>query len=326
MVTHDAHAAQIADRILFLADGLIVKESTGRERARDPRLDGGDRGRVTRFALKGMLGRKLRTVLTALAIVLGVAMVSGTFVLTDSIDDAFNPIFTDVYRGTDATITGKTAFDLGDNGTVAPPFDESLLAEGQGASGHRRRGRRRRRRSTADRLRREGDRLRRRAEPRLQRRPDAAVAQQPRARGGRWPADGEVVIDKSTAGKKDLKIGQKIGVQAEGPTSSSASRASSSSARSPRSAAPRWPGSTCRPRSISSTSRASSTRSASRRRKASRPTQLVAEIQKILPRPRRCGRARRRRRRTHRTRTSSSPSCGRSCSSSAASRSSSAPS
>jgi len=29
MVTHDAHAAQIADRILFLADGLIVKESSG---------------------------------------------------------------------------------------------------------------------------------------------------------------------------------------------------------------------------------------------------------------------------------------------------------
>jgi putative ABC transport system permease protein len=72
---------------------------------------------VTRFALKGMLGRKLRTVLTALAIVLGVAMVSGTFVLTDSIDDAFNRIFTDVYRGTDATITGKTAFDVA---TTAP--------------------------------------------------------------------------------------------------------------------------------------------------------------------------------------------------------------
>jgi putative ABC transport system ATP-binding protein len=26
MVTHDAHAAAIADRVLFLADGLIVKE------------------------------------------------------------------------------------------------------------------------------------------------------------------------------------------------------------------------------------------------------------------------------------------------------------
>jgi putative ABC transport system ATP-binding protein len=29
MVTHDAHAAQIADRILFLDDGLIVKETAG---------------------------------------------------------------------------------------------------------------------------------------------------------------------------------------------------------------------------------------------------------------------------------------------------------
>jgi putative ABC transport system ATP-binding protein len=26
MVTHDAHAAAIADRILFLADGVIVKD------------------------------------------------------------------------------------------------------------------------------------------------------------------------------------------------------------------------------------------------------------------------------------------------------------
>jgi len=29
MVTHDAKAATIADRILFLADGLIVRELTG---------------------------------------------------------------------------------------------------------------------------------------------------------------------------------------------------------------------------------------------------------------------------------------------------------
>ncbi len=60
---------------------------------------------MIRFALKGILGRKLRTALTAVAIVLGVAMVSGTYVLTDSIDKAFDTIFTDIYRGTDATIT-----------------------------------------------------------------------------------------------------------------------------------------------------------------------------------------------------------------------------
>ena len=82
---------------------------------------------MIRFALKGMAGRKLRTALTALAIVLGVTMVSGTFVLTDSIDKAFDSIFSSVYQGTDATITGKSAFDLSDgSGTTAPPFDESL--------------------------------------------------------------------------------------------------------------------------------------------------------------------------------------------------------
>ena len=45
---------------------------------------------MTAFALKGLLGRKLRTILTATAIVLGVAMMSGTYVLTDSIKSAFS--------------------------------------------------------------------------------------------------------------------------------------------------------------------------------------------------------------------------------------------
>ena len=40
--------------------------------------------------VQGLWGRKLRTALTALAIVLGVAMVSGTYVLTDTITKAFD--------------------------------------------------------------------------------------------------------------------------------------------------------------------------------------------------------------------------------------------
>ena len=60
------------------------------------------------------MGRKLRTALTAIAIVLGVAMVSGTFVLTDSIDQAFDSIFTDVRKGSNVVISGKSAFDLSD--------------------------------------------------------------------------------------------------------------------------------------------------------------------------------------------------------------------
>ena len=65
---------------------------------------------MIRFALRGMLGRKLRTALTAIGVVLGVALVSGTFVLTDSISSAFDSIFSENYKNTDAAITGKSAF------------------------------------------------------------------------------------------------------------------------------------------------------------------------------------------------------------------------
>jgi len=83
---------------------------------------------VTRFAIKGLLSRKLRTALTAIAIVLGVAMISGTFVLTNSIDQAFDKIFTDARKGSSAVISGKSAFDIGDQtGVSAPTLSESLL-------------------------------------------------------------------------------------------------------------------------------------------------------------------------------------------------------
>ena len=124
---------------------------------------------MTRFALRGLLGRKLRTALTALAIVLGVAMISGTYVLTDSIDQAFDKIFTDIRKGSNAVITGKSAFDLGEEGDLSEPtFDESLLAEVREAA--RRspgRGERRQRRDAVHRRRRQSGRLRGSAEPRL---------------------------------------------------------------------------------------------------------------------------------------------------------------
>ena len=41
-------------------------------------------------ALRGLLGRKLRAALTAIAIVLGVALMSGTYILTDTINQSFS--------------------------------------------------------------------------------------------------------------------------------------------------------------------------------------------------------------------------------------------
>ena len=85
---------------------------------------------MIRVALKGLAGRKLRAVLTALAIVLGVTMVSGTFVLTDTIDKAFNNIFQGTYAHTDAVVSGKSAdINVQGDSTATPSIPQDVLAK-----------------------------------------------------------------------------------------------------------------------------------------------------------------------------------------------------
>jgi putative ABC transport system permease protein len=169
-------------------------------------------------ALRGLARRKLRTALTATAIVLGVALITGTYVLTDSIKGAFGGIFTSVYRGTDATVTGKSAFTLsGQNNTTAPPFDQSLLPKirhlpdvadavgGVGGIAH---------------LIVNGKVVAFGGAPNLgfsvdPTRPELNTLT---LVGGKWPGPNQVVIDQATVHKENLKIGQTIGVQANGPT------------------------------------------------------------------------------------------------------------
>ena len=78
-------------------------------------------------ALKGLAGRKLRAALTVFSVVLGVAMISGTFVLTDTINKGFHTIFTGSYKNTSAVITSNVAFTSDNTDSAAPPFPESLL-------------------------------------------------------------------------------------------------------------------------------------------------------------------------------------------------------
>ena len=87
-----------------------------------------------KVAVKGMLGRKLRAALTATAIVLGVAMASGTFILTDTINGAFNSIFSQSYKNADVIVTGKTAFEnINGNGVQAPSPAANAAPEGAGS-------------------------------------------------------------------------------------------------------------------------------------------------------------------------------------------------
>src|SRR5262245_56366803 len=173
---------------------------------------------MIRVALKGLLGRKLRTSLTAIAIVLGVAMVAGTFMLTDSIDQAFDSIFTDVRKGANAVISGKTAFDIStDVGASAPTLDDSLLgkvrdlSDVEAAEGSVD--------GQAQLIGKNGKAIVYGGAPNL----GFSIANGASRFNpltlveGSWPKRDEVVIDKSTAGKEHFKIGQTVGVQAEGP-------------------------------------------------------------------------------------------------------------
>src|SRR3954447_3461259 len=182
------------------------------------RRDSGKLEVVTSFALKSLFSRKLRTALTAIAIVLGVAMISGTYVLTDSISGAFDAIFTQTYQGTDAVISGKSAFDLSTNGlTTAPPFAESLLPKVEalpdvraaigGVAGE------------AHLIGTNGKAIVFGGAPNLgfSVDPTHPTFNSLTLVSGRWPRNGEVVIDESTAGKKDIAVGQRLGIQAEGP-------------------------------------------------------------------------------------------------------------
>ena len=71
---------------------------------------------MRRVAIRGLLARKLRSALTAIAIVLGVAMVSGTLVLTDTIEKAFDSIFSSSYEQTDAVVSGKKLVEWSQTG------------------------------------------------------------------------------------------------------------------------------------------------------------------------------------------------------------------
>ena len=173
---------------------------------------------MTRFSIRGIFSRKLRTALTAIAIVLGVAMVCGTYVLTDSISQAFDSIFASAYENTDAVVTGKRAFTGSENGDVVnPSFDESLLqtvrelpdvaAAIGGVEGD------------AHLIGGNGKAIVFGGAPNLGFSVDPT---QPQFNSltlvkGAWPGHDELVVDESTAGKKDLQVGQTIGVQSRGP-------------------------------------------------------------------------------------------------------------
>ena len=172
---------------------------------------------MIRVALRGLLGRKLRATLTAIAIILGVAMVSGTYVLTDSIDRAFDNIFSDTRAGSNAVISGKSVFDLEEgSGATAPSFDQSLLqtvrelpdvADAEGSVD-----------GEAQIVGDDGKAIVYGGAPNL----GFSIANGDSRFNplqlveGSWPGNGDVVIDAATSDKENIEVGEKIGIQGAG--------------------------------------------------------------------------------------------------------------
>ena len=70
--------------------------------------------------IRGLLARRVRLVLTAIAVLLGVSFVSATYVLTDTVRRSFDAVFAQSLTGVDLTVQGLRPLGTGD-----PPHPEA---------------------------------------------------------------------------------------------------------------------------------------------------------------------------------------------------------
>ncbi len=167
---------------------------------------------MIRTALKTVFAHKLRLLLTAMSVMMGVAFIAGTFIFTDTIDNSFGELFDDIYEGQDIIVQGESEFDVGFSGP--PPIDESVLdtvlavpgvelAEG-GVS------------SLAVIYDKDGEAIVPTGPPTLggSMTDDLRLAGNVNIREGRMPeGPGEVSIDAATADSNDLFIGDTVKIQ-----------------------------------------------------------------------------------------------------------------
>jgi putative ABC transport system permease protein len=86
------------------------------------------------LVLRGFMQRKLRVLLTGIAVALGVALMAGTYVLTDTINHSFAGIFQTANRGHDVVITPTQV--LGRNsGSETTPITDAMLARVRATAG-----------------------------------------------------------------------------------------------------------------------------------------------------------------------------------------------
>ena len=169
---------------------------------------------MLRAALKSVFARKVRLILTVVSIVLGVGFVAGTFVLTDTMNKAFDDLFETTATGSDVIVRSQQAFvptaagPGGGGGEEREPVPEDLLATVQAVDGV----------ASAS-----GD-LQGYAQMKDPATGDPIGGVGPPTIGTNWtdtnpalvlregapPGPGEVVVDAGTATRFDLRVGQEV--------------------------------------------------------------------------------------------------------------------
>jgi putative ABC transport system permease protein len=85
---------------------------------------------MIRLVLRAVGVRRLRALLTLLAVVLGVTLIAGTFIFTDTIRSAFAQVFVDATRGADAVVSGRAPLTASDS--QPPSISERVLEKVRG--------------------------------------------------------------------------------------------------------------------------------------------------------------------------------------------------
>src|SRR3954452_9210072 len=86
--------------------------------------------------IKNLRARKLRLLLTGIAVTLGVAFMAGTLTLTDTVQRTFDDLFGNIYAHTDAVVRTKSALSSDQfGGDIHEPVPESLLPKVRAVKG-----------------------------------------------------------------------------------------------------------------------------------------------------------------------------------------------
>jgi putative ABC transport system permease protein len=174
---------------------------------------------VAALTLRGLLARKVRVSLTALAVFFGVAMIAGTLMLTASVNRSFDDIFSTAYQRTDVTVRPRSAVETQFGAQSGAALKASLLqrvrsvpgvAKADGSIGD----------PTIAILNRDGERI----GPPQGGPPHIAFSEQPPPFNpftypeGHAPQNGDqVAIDSITAGNEGFQVGQKVTIEGAEP-------------------------------------------------------------------------------------------------------------